>query len=73
MLEEEVVEAVRAGRFHVWAVHSVDQALALLADREAGAATPDGEFPADTVHGRALARLRRFGMQLAAARSADRS
>ncbi|MDD3353308.1 ATP-binding protein [Zoogloea sp.] len=30
MLSEEVVAAVRAGRFHVWAVATVDEALSLL-------------------------------------------
>ena len=30
MLNEEIVEACRAGRFNVYAVHTVDEAIALL-------------------------------------------
>ena len=36
MLRREVVEAVEAGRFHVWAVSTVDEALELLTGRPAG-------------------------------------
>ena len=45
MLREDVVEAVRAGRFHVHAVADVDAGLALLSGREAGARGGDGLFP----------------------------
>jgi len=45
MLREDVVEAVRAGRFHVHAVATIDEALALLSGRPAGAPGPDGSFP----------------------------
>jgi predicted ATP-dependent protease len=72
VLDEEVVEAVRAGRFHVWTVSTVDEALALMTGREAGEPTPEGEYPPESVHGRALAKLRRFGQQLAALRGAER-
>ncbi len=46
MLREDVVEAVRRGRFQVHAVATVDEVLTLLAGREAGAPGPDGRFPA---------------------------
>jgi predicted ATP-dependent protease len=72
VLDEEVVEAVRAGRFHVWTARTVDEALALMTERDAGEATPEGEYPGESVHGRALARLRRFGAQLAALRGTER-
>jgi hypothetical protein len=41
-----VVEAVRAGTFHVYAIRTVDEGLALLSGREAGVAGRDGRFPA---------------------------
>ena len=57
MLRQDVVDAVRAGRFHVWAVASVDEALALLTGR------PVASFDAAVLTGlKKLARLRRrFG------------
>jgi predicted ATP-dependent protease len=45
MLREDVVEAVRAGKFHVHAVATVDEGLTLLSGRDAGAPGPDGRFP----------------------------
>ena len=33
MLDDEVVEAVRAGRFHVWAVSTIDEGIELLTGR----------------------------------------
>jgi lon-related putative ATP-dependent protease len=50
MLDEEVVQAVRAGRFHVWAVHSVDEGIELLTGRAAGVRGADGQFPEGSIH-----------------------
>jgi len=44
MLREDVVEAVRAGRFGVWAASTVDEGLALLSGRAAGERGADGRF-----------------------------
>ena len=37
--------AVRDETFHVYAVRSVDEGLAVLSGREAGEAGPDGRYP----------------------------
>src|SRR5262249_35168920 len=50
MLNEEVVEAVRAGRFHVWAVSHIDEGIELLMERVAGERAAHGRVPAGTVH-----------------------
>jgi lon-related putative ATP-dependent protease len=44
MLREDVVEAVRQDRFHIYAVATVDEGLALLSGRPAGERGPDGRF-----------------------------
>jgi len=65
MLRHDVVDAVRNGRFHVWKVSSVDQALELLTGLPAGAPDEKGEMPAGSVNSRIatglqkLARMRR--------------
>jgi hypothetical protein len=41
---------VREGRFHVHAVSTVDEGLALLTGREAGPPGPDGRFPEGSVN-----------------------
>jgi predicted ATP-dependent protease len=45
MLREDVVQAVRDGRFHIHAVSTVDESLEVLSGRPAGARGPDGAFP----------------------------
>lgn len=63
MLRPDVVDAARAGRFHVWAVATVDDALELLTGCPAGAPSegPQGAEPsADTVNGRILAGLKKL-------------
>jgi predicted ATP-dependent protease len=45
MLRPDVVEAVRAGRFHVYAVKTVDEGVELLTGMAAGQRTAAGEFP----------------------------
>jgi lon-related putative ATP-dependent protease len=57
MLRQDVVDGVAAGRFRVWTVATVDEALELLTGVAAGVANERGEFPADSVNGRAEARL----------------
>jgi lon-related putative ATP-dependent protease len=50
MLREDVIEAVRDGRFRVWAIRTVDEGIELLTGLPAGERGPDGEFPKGTVH-----------------------
>ena len=50
MLREDVVQAVREERFHVHAVSTVDEGVALLSGREAGERGPDGRFPEGSVN-----------------------
>jgi predicted ATP-dependent protease len=48
MLREDVIQAVREGRFHIHAISTVDEGIALLSGREAGERGPDGRFPEGT-------------------------
>jgi lon-related putative ATP-dependent protease len=57
MLREEVIEAVRAGTFSLYAVRTVDEGLEVLTGVPAGEAAEDGTFPDGTVNHRVGARL----------------
>jgi predicted ATP-dependent protease len=57
MLREDVVEAAEAGKFQLYAVETVDQALSLLTGVEAGVPDEKGEYPPESVNGRVQARL----------------
>lgn len=58
MLDERVLQAVRAGQFHVYAVRQVDEALSLLVGADAGAPDANGVFPEGSVNARVVERLR---------------
>ncbi len=58
MLREDVVEAVRQDRFHVYPVRTVDEGIALLTGREAGELRADGTYPEGTVNRAVHDRLR---------------
>ena len=60
MLRQEVVEAVRDGRFNVWAVADVDAAMTLLSGLPAGVADDKGELPEESVNGRIAAGLKQL-------------
>lgn len=60
MLREDVVTAVRDGRFAIYAVKTIDEAISVLTGVEAGAKGTDGRYGAETVNGRVEARLRAF-------------
>lgn len=57
MLREDVVEAIRRGEFHIYAVETVDEGLELLTGMPAGERGPDGTFPEGTVHRAVMDRL----------------
>lgn len=49
MLRDDVVEAVREGRFHVYPVSTIDEGIAILTGRDAGERQEDGTYPEGTV------------------------
>jgi predicted ATP-dependent protease len=69
MLRREVVEAVRQGRFHVYAIEDVDEGLELLTGAPAGERGAGGRFPDGTVNARVEARLAAFAQQARAFRT----
>ena len=50
MLRDDVVEAIREGKFHVYAVKTIDEGLEILTGETAGEADSSGVFPEGTVN-----------------------
>jgi lon-related putative ATP-dependent protease len=50
MLKEEVVEAIKEGRFHVWPVKTIDEGIEVLTGVEAGEMGPEGNYSEGTIH-----------------------
>lgn len=60
MLDHEVLEAVEEGKFHIWAIDTVDEGLEILTGVPAGVPDESGKYPDETVHGKAKEKLRFF-------------
>lgn len=60
MLNREVVEAIKEGKFHVWKVHSVDEGIEILTGVPAGSPNSKGEFPKKSIHGKVKAKLQKW-------------
>lgn len=58
MLREDVVAAVRQGRFHIYAIETIDEGIELLTGVPAGRPGRNGEYPPESVNGQVKARLR---------------
>ncbi len=74
MLDHEVIDAVRSGKFSIWAVSSVDEGIEVLTGVKAGKEKKDGTFASGSVHGMVRARLRKLmedGARLRRALSGD--
>ena len=57
MLSEEVVEAVKQGRFHIYPVRTIDEGIEILTGIRAGVLREDGSYEAESVHFKANQRL----------------
>ncbi|MCL2684517.1 MAG: AAA family ATPase, partial [Synergistaceae bacterium] len=60
MLNDEVVEAVEAGNFTVWAISTIDEGIEIMTGIPAGKPDADENFPADSIHGRTKNCLREW-------------
>lgn len=60
MLKESVLRAVEEGRFHIYAVRTVEEGIELLTGIPAGARDDAGQYPADSVFGKAMACLKDY-------------
>jgi len=66
MLNEEVVEAVRRGRFHIYPVGTIDEGIEILTGVNAGQLKTDGTYDPGTVNYKVNKRLAEMTQRLAA-------
>jgi lon-related putative ATP-dependent protease len=50
MLRKDVVDAVEKGKFHVYAVKTIDEGIEILTDKKAGEQKDDGSYPRGTIN-----------------------
>jgi predicted ATP-dependent protease len=50
MLKEEVVQAIKDGKFHIYPVKTIDEGLEVLTGMKAGKRGADGKYPKNTIN-----------------------
>lgn len=58
MLKDKIIEAVKEGKFHIWAISTIDQGIEILTGVPAGKRQKDGSFPKGTINRRVEDQLR---------------
>lgn len=64
MLRPDVVQAVKEGKFHVYAVASIDEGIEVLTGVVAGARNAEGHYPEESLNGRVEKKLLQYSEQL---------
>jgi len=64
MLKEEIVDAVKAGKFHIYPVKTIDEGIQMLTGVKAGIRQPDGTFEKETVNYMVDKRLKEIAEKL---------
>lgn len=60
MLKDEVVEAVEAGRFHIYAVKTIEEGIELLTGVTAGEIDAEGNYEQESVFGKVIRQLKAY-------------
>ncbi len=64
MLKEEIVEAVKAGKFHIYPVKTIDEGIEVLTGVKAGEKMQEGTYEIDTVNYRVDKNLKEMAEKL---------
>ena len=64
MLWQEVVDAVKEGKFHIYAVSSIDEGLEVLTGISAGKKRKDGTYPKDSINYKVERQLKAMATKL---------
>ncbi|MGD0329034.1 MAG: ATP-binding protein [Nitrososphaeria archaeon] len=64
MLKEEIVDAVKDGKFHIYSVKTIDEGIEILAGVRAGVREKDGTFEEETVNYKVDKRLSEMAKKL---------
>ena len=59
-LSDEVINSVKEGKFHIYAISSIDEGIEILTGVPAGKKNKEGKFPAGTIKYLAYEKLKRY-------------
>ena len=60
VLKDEVIEAVKEGKFHIYPITHVDEGIEILTGVPAGEKDKDNKYDDNTIHGKVHAKLKAF-------------
>jgi len=64
MLRQEVIDAVKKGKFHIYAVSTIDEGLEILTGITAGRKRKDGSYPKDSINYKVDKQLKEMATKL---------
>jgi predicted ATP-dependent protease len=64
MLHQELIDAVKNRKFHVWAVSTIDEGMEILTGVQAGKPDRKGDYPKGTINRRVADRLEQMAEAL---------
>ena len=59
-LSDEIIESVKKGKFHIYAVSTIDEGIEILTGVPAGKQNKDGKFPAGTINYLVYEKLKKY-------------
>ena len=59
-LSDEVIDAVKKGNFHIYAISTIEEGIELLTGVPAGKRDANGRFPAGTINYLAYEKLKKY-------------
>jgi lon-related putative ATP-dependent protease len=66
MIKDEVVEAVKKGKFHIWPVSTIDEGIEILTGKKAGKKDAKGKYPRGTINYLVDKKLKEYSEKYAA-------
>lgn len=60
VLKEEVIEAVKNGMFHIYAISTIEEGIEILTGKPAGGMDENGRYPEGSVNEKVFEKLRKF-------------
>ncbi|HDH98609.1 MAG TPA: ATP-binding protein [Deltaproteobacteria bacterium] len=72
MLRKDVLRAVKEGKFHIYAVRTIDEGIEILTGKKAGARKADGTYPRGTINALVDAKLKELAEGLKAFSNEDK-
>ena len=59
-LDDEIIDTVKEGKFHIYAIENIEQGIEILTGVPAGRKDKNGRFPAGTINYLAYEKLKKY-------------